>query len=115
MRQPGTFNLALYKGDSYSWVVRCWADELRTTPADLTGVTPKAEIRPKAGANPATVISTAVTLPNLITCTIPVGLWPSMPPKGVWDLQLTYSDGRIETLLKGSVSITVDVTDSVTA
>ena len=43
--QPGTFNMELYRGDSYDWSFRLWTDDEKTQAADLTGAIARAQIR----------------------------------------------------------------------
>ena len=104
---PGTLPLRLYRGDSYAWTVRSWTDEGHTLPADLTGVTAAASI---AGTSGVIVLDCAVTLPNIIDVTLDAGSWDGVRSPSRWDLQLTYADGRVFTLLAGDVTVQDDVT-----
>ena len=109
---PGVFPLVLYRGDSYRWSFVLWADTAKTVPADLTGVVAKSQIRDKpAGATVVNMLC-AVTLPNIIAMTLDATSSQSLPPAGVWDLQLTYAAGDVATVLAGVVTVTPDVTDS---
>jgi hypothetical protein len=109
---PGTYDLALYRGDSYGWRVRLWEDAAATIPADLTGVTVEAEIRDRSAGTFVVALDTVVTLPNIVDLAITPDMYATCPAKGVWDLQLTYADGTVRTVLKGAVAVTGDVTDS---
>jgi hypothetical protein len=110
---PGIFPLAIYRGDSYRWQFVLWMDAGKTQPADLSDVTPTAEIRDKPGGSKVTPLVCTVTLPN----TIEVGL-TAIDSKaitissGVWDLQLTYENDDVITVLGGGVDITPDITGS---
>lgn len=112
--QPGTYNLTLYRGDSYEWDFVCWADAFKTTPADLTGAIAKAEIRNAPGG--ATVMELlCVITDSTVNVQLPVILWEGWALRtAVWDLQLTYLDGTVATIVAGSVTVTPDVTDSET-
>lgn len=111
--RPATYNLDLYRGDTYSWVFRLWTDNSHTTPIDLTDVTAKAEIRSKSGATPIATLTCTITLPNEIAVKLPVAVWTDLTySQGRWDLQLTYLNGDIVTIVAGDVVITPDITDS---
>ena len=51
-----------------------------------------------------------VTLPNLIDVELPAASWDGVTNPSRWDLQLTYSDGRVYTMLAGPVTVQDDVT-----
>lgn len=112
---PGTYNLALYRGDTYSWTIKVWQDAAHTVPTDLTGATAKAEIRDRTGGTTIVPLTCTLTPPNTIVMKLATAQWTGMPPAGVWDLQITYADGTVTTVLAGSVTVTPDVTDSVAA
>jgi len=99
--------LRLYRGDSYAWSVRAWTDDDHTDPADLAGVTPRAMIRGSAGA---IELACTLTLPNVIDVELGASAWSAIGGSARWDLQLTYADGRVFTLLAGPVTIAGDVT-----
>ena len=103
---PGVLSLNLYRGDSYSWVVRVWGDDAHTQPVDLAGATAEAEIRGGAGT---IALSCVVTLPNEISVELPAANWNATGSGARWDLQLSWTDGRVFTLLAGSVSVRGDV------
>lgn len=116
MALPATLPLALYRGDSYAWRFNCWADDDKTQPADLTGVTAKAEIRSAPGATPIINMPCTVALPNRIDMKLPAAAWGATLGKSgiaIWDLQLTYPAGDVKTIVRGDVTITADITDSV--
>jgi hypothetical protein len=99
--------LRLYRGDSYPWQVRVWADEAHTAPTDLAGATAAAQI---AGPGGVMVIDCSITLPNLIDMTLAATAWDGTTAYDRWDLQLTWDDGRVYTLLAGPVAVQDDVT-----
>lgn len=112
MTTPGNYQMLIYRGDSYRWQFKLWADVDKTDPLDLTGITPKAEIRDKPGGKKITPIACVVTLPNIIDATLTAVASAALTAKGSWDLQLTYSGGDVSTVLAGPVVVTADVTDS---
>ena len=108
---PGKYALAIYRGDSYHWQFKLWADAAKTQPVDLTGVTPKAEIRDKSGGAILGTLTCVVTMPNIIDASLSAVVSGTLKC-GVWDLQLTYTGGAVSTVLAGAVTVTADVTDS---
>jgi len=114
---PGSLPLALYKGDSFNWQIKLWTDAAKTQPADLTGVVAKAEIRDKSGGTTIIELDCVVVQPNIIDMSLAASDSSHLTMSGgngVWDLQLTYSDGQVKTILAGPVKVTADVTDSST-
>lgn len=114
---PATYPLALYRGDSYAWQFKLWADANKTEPVDLTGVVAKAEMRVAPGTDPAMTMTCTITQPNIIDVELPALEWDKFnltkAGAAIWDLQLTYDSGDIKTVVRGVVSITADVTESV--
>ena len=106
---PGTYDLCLYRGDTSRWQFRVWLDEAKTIPADLTGAAAKAQIRP-GHAGTATDMVCVITLPNIIAMTLPAGTSP--PQRGLWDLEVTYASGDVQTVLAGKVTVQGDVTSN---
>lgn len=111
--RPGTYDLDLYRGDTYSWRFTLWKDPLKLEAADLTGVTAKSEIRPSSGTTPIVDMACTITQPNIIDVRLEVADWSGWAlTAGAWDLQLTYSDGSVITIVAGKVKVTPDITDS---
>jgi len=111
--RPGSYPLALYRGDTYAWVFRLWSDDAKTVPLDMVGVTAKAEIRNMPGGQIIMALPCAVTQPNIIDVVLTVDLWADWTLRSaVWDLQLTYPDTSVFTVLAGPVTVDPDVTDS---
>jgi hypothetical protein len=109
---PAKCPLALYRGDTYSWRFVFWADRAKTIPADLSTVTPKAEIRDRPGGSLIVPLICAVELPNVITARLTATASAQLPAAAAWDLQLTYDSGDVATVLAGPVAVTPDITDS---
>ena len=108
-----TYGLAPYRGDTHRWRFVLWADPGRTVAVDLTGVAVKAEIRSAPGGTFVAALGCAVTLPNTIDVALPAAQSVSLPASAAWDLQLTYATGEVQTVVKGSVSASGDVTDAI--
>lgn|SRR5215471_2512481 len=108
---PSLYNLQVYRGDTTIWTVKLWTDASRTTPVDLTGQTPKAELRNAPGGGTIIPTTCTLTLPNTIKITLTAANAKNAVT-GVWDLQLTDGSGVVTTMVAGQVTVTPDVTDS---
>lgn len=111
---PASFNLDIYRGDTRRWQFRLWQDNNRTVPADLTGCTVVATIRDKL-LNPTfqTLLACTVEAPNIVDMLLTADQSRTLPAVGVWDLQITYPSGDINTPLRGAAIVTMDVTNSI--
>ena len=114
MAIPGIFPMTIYKGDSTRWQFKLWMDAEKTDPADLTGVTVKAEIRDKPKGSKVTPIECTIVQPNIVNGYLSAMASKAMTiTKGQWDLQLTHSGGDVTTVLSGEVEVLLDIADSV--
>lgn len=110
---PGAYPIFVYRGDSMSWKFTLWQDANKTLPVDLTGVTGKAEIRSAAAGTLITSMVVTVTQPNIVNVKLPaINSQLLVKTGGFWDLQLTYTNADVQTIVSGSVTVTMDVTDS---
>jgi hypothetical protein len=110
---PGSYSLAIYRGDTYAWRFTLWQDTDRTLAVDLTGIAVKAEIRDRPAGTLIQALTLAVTLPNIIDASLTGAQTRQLPSTGGrWDLQLTDPTGWVSTILAGSVVVTGDITDS---
>lgn len=112
---PGTYDLIVYRGDTYRYQFTLWLDTGRTEPADLTNASAQAEIRTKPGGTLIGEMDCTITLPNIIDAVLTAEVSKLLSPKGAaWDLQISYNDPAtdIKTVLAGIVAVTADVTDS---
>lgn len=107
---PGTYPLTLYRGDSYHWQFVLWADAAKTIPADLTGVTVRSQFREGFDGAVVYEMPCVVALPNTIDANLPAADCADLPAAAVWDLELTYGDGTVATILAGQVTVRHDVT-----
>jgi hypothetical protein len=108
---PGIVNLDIYQGDTKRWQFKLWADAARTKPADLTGVTVEAYMRDKiSGGVYELEMECSVIQPNIINMLLTASQSRVCPPICIWDLQLTYPNGDIFTVLRGTGIVTQDVT-----
>ena len=104
---PGSYDLALYRGDSYTWRFVLWEDETKATAIDLAGVTVTAQWRDGVSVHD---FACTVTLPNIVDVELPADAWEDVPASGVWDMQLTDDMGAVRTVVAGRVAVTSDVT-----
>jgi hypothetical protein len=109
---PGSYALNIYRGDDHAWRFILWADEAKTTPTDLTGITAKAEVRDRSGGAIVVTATVTITLPNIIDMVLGHTQTRTLPASGRWDLQLTNAAGNVATILAGPVKVTGDITDS---
>lgn len=108
---PLSQDLALYAGDDF------YLDLTVTNPdstnADLTGATPKSEIRVTAADTTAiaTFIATVDAVnKNVIHLHLSHTSSAGLPAAAVWDCQITDAGGNITTLVAGKVTVTAEVT-----
>jgi hypothetical protein len=111
--KPGNYPLDIYRGDTYRWQFTLWADADKTQPVDLTGVTARSQIRDKPAGKLLSTIDCTITQPNIILGTLTADECAKITGTTcAWDLQLTWPNEDITTLLAGAVALTIDVTDS---
>lgn len=115
MTTPASYPLDLYRGDTFRVKFKLWKDKAKTDPVDLAGVAVAAQIRsqPNSSAILQELLCT-VTLPNIIEVSMTPDETAKLPSAGAWDLQLTYPNTDVQTILAGPVTVTVDVTRSAT-
>lgn len=112
---PAKYDLALYRGDTYERTFLLWADSGKTQRVDLTGATARAEIRDVPGGTRVTALD--CTIPGPVDGQVVIRLdaddYANVPAAGVWDLELTYADTTVQTIVAGKAVTTADVTGSV--
>lgn len=121
---PAVYDLTIYQGDTFKLPFRL-RDSVTRAFLDLTGVTVAAEIRTATSANTALAVFTGVvqdqsTTPGGVLLSLTAGATATLSPTlntttnkntpYVWDVQLIWPDGSIETYLRGSVTVTAQVT-----
>jgi hypothetical protein len=110
---PGKKDLALYRGDTYSWTYQCWANKAKTIPVVLDGCTAAAEFRDAPGGTSIVSFACTIVSPNTITVAMFKDMWDVAPSGGgAWDLEITFPDGSVRTFIAGDVDVTEDVTHS---
>lgn len=110
---PGTYDLALYRGDTYTWRFALWEDSDKTVPVDLTGAQAAAEIREQSAGTIVVALACTITEPNLIDVELNAGQWNTgIPTSGKWDLEIVMDSGAVRTVVAGKVKVTGDITHS---
>jgi hypothetical protein len=107
---PGTLDLDVYRGDSAHWQLAVWTDVEETEEYDLTDAVAEAQIRVRPGSDLLAQMECVVTPPNVIDVDLSAASSAGLTRSGWWDLQLTFPDGAVRTLLAGRVTVTADVT-----
>lgn len=105
--QPMTVDLRLYEGDDF------WFDVTVTnpdgSPFDLTGYTPRAQIRTSTESEEVIVEFEVTVTTNVIHLHLASPVTTDLVPTGVWDLQIE-TGGAVTTLMAGRVNVTPEVT-----
>lgn len=117
---PASYDLSIYQGDTYSITLRLRSsnsDGSLGAYVDLTGATPKSEIRDATGVLIAEFDATLLdqtTTPGGVTLSLTHTVTAALTPAVdlLWDFQVTDSAGGVTTYLRGNVSITGEVTQS---
>jgi hypothetical protein len=110
---PGQHSLTIYRGDTNRWKFLLWADVEKTEPVDLSGVVVDAEIRDKSGGCKIATIECEIETPNIINALLTADASNSLPrSNAAWDLQLTYPNDDVSTVLAGRVTVIPDITGS---
>lgn len=107
-------NLTLYQGDSFDFTFRLRqknSDGTAGDYVDLTGVTPKAQIRATQDDSAVLMEFTAALTsnPGEVTLTLTPTQTAALA-NGVWDVQLTFPDGQVKTYLAGTIKAIKEVT-----
>lgn len=100
MGHPGYLPLTLYRGDSYWWRL--------VVHADVTGASGAGAVR--VGGVVVPLVATVID-PGTIDVELAAEAWgDAKRGRGDWDVQLTWPDGRVYTVLAGPVVVGGDVT-----
>lgn len=115
MAFPATYNLSLYSGDTYEFVVVPKNSD--GSGFALTGYTAAMKIASSRGTNPSFAVSVQTTVNttlNTVTCTILPGVSATLAAGTtyVYDVEITNGSNRVYTLLTGNVTVTEDVSNA---
>ena len=109
--RPGSLPLAMVRGDDYSLLLTFTDKDGARIP--LTGRSYRAQIREDADA-PTLLAEFDIDITQLGTGELRLGLdkavTSALPEFGVWDLEETGTDGKVQTLLADVVTVEPDVT-----
>lgn len=112
MTTPANYPLNLYRGDTFKVQFKLWKNKEKTDPVDLNGVQVAAQIRTKPDSTTLLSLHCVITYPNIIDVSLTAEESTKLPAAGYWDLQLTYTNQEVQTVLAGAVKTTLDVTRS---
>ena len=109
LTDPDLLDLCVYRGDTGRFQV----DVVNAdgTPANISGATWDADIRPSADDTlvmASMTVAPVAGLPGSVIVTLSATDSASLEGDGVYDLQMTLG-GNVETLLRGKVTVTEDV------
>ena len=112
MRVPAVFPLVVYRGDTARWAFALYDDTAQTEPTDLTGVTPRSQIRDYPGGHLIAEVRCSIDecSKNQINAVLRYQESRNLPMSAFWDLGLRYLSGEWRTILRGPVSVTPRVT-----
>lgn len=110
-----TKNIVLYQGDDFELIFQL-KNKGTGTPVNITGCTPKSEIRASPDAGTVTVAFAAAIMGAPTDGTVRLYLTSAQTAaltageQLVWDVQLLWPSGVIKTYLNGTVNVLPEVT-----
>jgi hypothetical protein len=104
---PAKYALSIYRGDTGNWRFVLWTDDAKTQALDLTGASAAAQLRD--GSDNITPLTAVITLPNIVQVTLAASD-SAEAITGTWDLQVTFGNGTVQTMLAGPARVTSDIT-----
>ena len=113
MAFPGTYSINYYEGDRYEFVI--YPKDAAGNTFNLTGYTSTFTIASALGASPSFSVGGEATIDGAktkITCVIlpTVGRQLVAGTTYYYDVQISSGTDVVYTLLKGTISVTADVT-----
>jgi uncharacterized protein YfaS (alpha-2-macroglobulin family) len=103
---PQVVNLVLYEGDDFYLTLT--VTDVDGGPVDFSGATAMAQVRTTV-SDPSDVAFVPTISGNEIELHLPSTATTGLR-SGVWDCQVTYESGDVQTLAHGSVTVTPQVT-----
>jgi hypothetical protein len=113
---PATLNLEFYQGDTFSRSFRLWTDSAHTVPRNLAGYTAKAQLRLQAAPTADLLAEFTAQIsgsPTANTITISLSSAQTsgiVQTSGWYDVQIKDGSNNVETLVRGKVTITPEIT-----
>lgn len=113
MAFPGTYNINYYEGDTYDFIV--YPKDAVGETFNLTGYTSTFTIASAVGPSPSFAVGGSAeidTAKTKVTCTIlpSVGRQLVAGTTYYYDVQISNGSDLVYTLLKGTITVTADVT-----
>lgn len=108
---PGNYDLVIYKGDYVD--IRVTVKDEVGNPINLTGYTPKAQLRTNYDAVSAIDFTTTLVSPTAGQVKIYLSSATSstlVPGPYIWDFQVADPSGEVRTYLTGDVTVYNEVT-----
>lgn len=116
MSLPVSDTISIYRGDNFSRQYQlATGSSSSSTPIDLTGCTITSDVRLTETTTGSPLVSFTITrddntngkfslkLSNTTTASLPLG-------SAVFDIQVVFPDGTVTTYVKGSITVSPDVT-----
>jgi len=107
MPLPGTYDLTLYQGDTWTQVFRF--ETPGGEPVDISTWTWAAQIRAHPRAAAAVTLTCTPGNDGVLTVELAAEDAAGLPATGVWDLQAADADGWEHTWLAGDVTVLPEV------
>lgn len=113
MAFPGTYNIDYYEGDTYEFII--YPKQAQGATYNLQNQTPRFTIASSTGPSPTfSAACSAVIDPtySFITCKITPAIGRTLVAGTTYyyDVQISNGVENVYTLLKGTISVTADVT-----
>ena len=112
---PITRNIQIYQGDTFSLIFRLRQRNQagQVSPVNLSGATAHAQIRNRDEAQSLMAeFTTTITNPENgeVRILLTADQTRALTQNGKWDVQINFANGTVRTYMKGSVSVTKEVT-----
>lgn len=109
MPVPATLPLKHYRGDTLTLTVKLWNDASHSQPTNLTGATVLAQVRSNPDSDVViTTFGSSIT-GSQITLTLTPAQTALLPEEATYDVQVTYSNNVVQTVLAGELTAEPDV------
>jgi hypothetical protein len=112
---PAIDNIEHYQGDTFTRAYACYTDQAQTVARNLSGYTAKAQLRETASPTATLIASFTAAISgassNIITISLTAAQTSAIAQTTGWfDVQVTSAGGVVETLVRGKITFTAEVT-----
>ena len=116
MPVPQRVDVQHYRGDSLGIQVTIWQDAAKTVPADFTGATVTAHVRPSIESADIAAEFEVGVAGNVLTLTLEPKDTRELGPSNVFDVEVDWEsdDTSVSTVVAGSLAVAPDVTRALT-